>query len=202
MIDPKTIDWRVYAIINADGDDPVALAGRCVAAGVGVVQLRDKRADGRAMAELGRELIAVCGSIPLIVNDRVDVALAIGAAGVHLGPHDLSVEDARSIAPTLLIGASVGTPDEARAAVAAGANYLGHGAVFDASASKPDAHHNRGLDALRTVVNSVDVPVVGIGGISSSNAHLVRKTGAAGVAVIRALAEAANINVVVDELRG
>lgn len=188
----RGIDWRVYAIIDAAGADPVGLCAAALAGGAGVVQLRDKRGDTRAMLALGRELLSQCraaGAV-FIVNDRVDVALALDADGVHVGPHDLPVADVRRIAPGLIVGASAGTPDEARSAVAAGASYLGSGAVFDARGSKPDAHHNRGLDALAAVVAAVDVPVVGIGGITVENSALVAQTGAAGVAVIRALSDA------------
>lgn len=187
MIDPSRIDWRVYAIVDAAGPDPVGLARAVLVGGAGVLQVRDKRGDTRATVALCHKIRAIWTG-PFIVNDRVDIALAVGADGVHLGPHDLSVADARRIAPALLIGASAGTPEDARAAVAAGAHYLGSGAVFDARGSKPDAHQERGLEALQRVVEAVAVPVIGIGGISVANAHLVRQTGAAGVAVIRALA--------------
>lgn len=200
MIDPNTVDWRVYAIIDAGGADPLGLAQKLFAEGIGIVQLRDKRGDAREFVALGRAIRAL-GDVPFIINDRVDIALAVGADGVHVGPTDLTVDDVRAIAPRLLIGASVGTPDEARAAVAAGAHYLGSGAVFDASASKPDAHHNRGLDALRAVVESVAVPVVGIGGITAQNAAQVRATGAAGVAVIRSL-DMDDPGAALDSLRG
>lgn len=204
MIHPTSIDWRVYAIIDATGPDPRALTVAVVQAGAGVVQLRDKRGDVRETVALGRALREICAAarVPLVINDRVDLALAIGAHGVHVGPTDLPVDDVRRIAPQLFVGASVGTPDAARAAVAAGAHYLGSGAVFDARASKPDAHHHRGLDALGEVVAAVEVPVVGIGGITAENAHQVRATGAAGVAVIRALADATDLDITVRRLAG
>ena len=184
------IDWRLYVIVNATHRDPVGLAEAAIRGGAGVIQLRDKRGDTRAMMALAKQLLAVCGDTPLIINDRVDVALAVGAAGVHVGPNDMPVADVRRLAPDLLIGASTGTPMDAQWLVEAGADYLGSGAVFDASASKPDAVHNRGIDALAAVVAAVDVPVVGIGGIDESNVHLVRSTGAAGIAIIRAVADA------------
>lgn len=190
------IDWRLYVIIDPDGLPDGALpwevARDAIVGGAGVVQLRDKRTETRAVLRLAERICAVCREhgVPFIVNDRTDIALAVEADGVHLGPDDLPVDAARRIAPDLLIGASVGTPQAARAAVDAGADYLGSGAVFDASASKPNAHHNRGADALRQVVDAVDVPVVGIGGITPNNAHLAAQTGAAGIAVIRAISQA------------
>lgn len=194
MTDLAAVDWRLYVIINATHPDPVALARAAIAGGAGVIQLRDKRGETAAMVELARDLVAVCreAAIPFIVNDRVDVALAVGADGVHVGPHDMSVADARRIAPGLWVGASAGTPDDARRAVAAGAHYLGSGAVYDARGSKPNAVHERGLAALAAVVAAVDVPVVGIGGITLDNAGRVAETGAAGIAVIRAVAEHPN----------
>lgn len=199
----REIDWRVYAIVDGAATGVVATTGRILDAGVGIVQLRDKRDDARATLRLAEQLRAQCHarSAIFIVNDRVDLALAAGADGVHLGPRDLPVDVARALAPNLLIGASVGTPEDALAAQRAGADYLGSGAVFDASASKPDAHHNRGLDALRAVVDAVTIPVVGIGGIDIDNAALVRKTGARGVAVIRALADAEDLEDAVRRLR-
>lgn len=196
------IDWRVYAIVEGK-EGALDLATRIVAAGVGVLQLRDKRDDARDTLQLATQIREAChrhGAL-FILNDRVDLALAARADGVHLGPRDLPVAAARAIAPHLLIGASAGTPEDAREAEAAGAHYLGSGAVFDASASKPDAQHNRGLDALAAVVEAVAIPVVGIGGISEENAHLVRATGARGLAVIRALATSRDLDATVAALR-
>lgn len=195
-MNPEEIDWRLYVIVDPTAIAPdrtlVDVARAAIAGGAGVVQLRDKRATVCELLEEARSLARLCRDrdVAFIVNDRLDVALASGAHGVHLGPDDLPIDDARRIAPGLVLGGSAGTPQDARLLVEQGVDYLGSGAVFDASPSKPDAHHNRGVAALRRVVETVSVPVVGIGGIDVSNAAAVARTEAAGVAVIRAVCAA------------
>jgi len=174
-----------------------------VHAGAPAVQLRDKSAGARELAEAGRALLPVVrqASALLLVNDRLDVALAIGADGVHLGPDDLPVHAARDAigstpeagARPMLIGASTDDPSRARRLVADGAHYIGCGTVY-ATTSKPDAGAAIGLDGLQRVVDAVDVPVVGIGGIDEERAAAVAAgTGAAGVAVIGAIMRAADV---------
>jgi len=184
---------RVYPII-----DPSVLDGRScfehcealLAGGARIVQLRHKEATTRELYQQALELTRRCDErgARLIVNDRVDVALAAGAHGIHLGPHDLPIIEARKLAPELVIGASAGSARAARAAEAAGADYLGCGAVYDASASKPDASSPRGAGFIGPIVEAVSIPVVGIGGIDAENADQVIRAGAVGVAVIRAVA--------------
>ena len=184
-------DYRLYVIVSGSHADPVDLTHQVVAGGAGVVQLRDKRGHARHTLELARTMAAICkrGGARLVVNDRVDIAIAAGADGVHLGPSDLPVADARRLAPPdFLIGASAGTVELATSMVASGADYIGFGAVYDARGSKPEAVHGRGVDALRAVVEAIDQPVVAIGGIRREHVAEVAATGAAGVAVIRAIA--------------
>lgn len=158
-------------------------------AGARCVQLRDKRASARELAVLGNELraLTLTHQALLFVNDRVDVALTVGADGVHLGPEDLPVAAARRIAPRgFLIGFSADHPTTARSAVEAGADYIGCGTVFPTS-SKPDAGPSIGLEGLARVVESVEAPVVGIGGIGPDEVGRVLAAGATGVAVIAAV---------------
>ncbi|MEM1348325.1 MAG: thiamine phosphate synthase, partial [Myxococcota bacterium] len=147
--------FDVYAIL-----DPSALpvpsawedaARGVLAAGVGVVQLRDKHSSAAELVRRARRLTAMCHAhdATCVVNDRLDVALAAGAHGVHLGPEDISIGDARRVAPGLLIGGSAGTPERAVLLVDQGADYLGVGALYDASASKPNASMPRGPDVVR-----------------------------------------------------
>lgn len=202
----STVDWRLYVILDPEAlSSGASLEGICRAAlegGAGVVQLRDKRSSTSSLVERARTLAGICREYDarFIVNDRVDVALAAGAHGVHLGPDDMAMADARRIAPDLLLGGSAGTVERALQLVAEGADYLGSGAVFDASASKPDAVHGRGTDALRRVVQAVDIPVVGIGGIDTTNARAVAETGAAGAAVIRAICGATDARAAAERL--
>jgi thiamine-phosphate diphosphorylase len=195
-MNPSDVDWQLYVIVDPSAIEPpdryLQVARDAIAGGAGVIQLRDKESSVRELLARARLLAAECKrhKVAFIVNDRVDVAVAARADGVHLGPDDIPVEDARRVAPQLIVGGSAGTPEDARELAAAGADYLGSGSVFDAHGSKPDAHHNRGLQALAEVVQAVDIPVVGIGGIDLSNAADVAATGAAGVAVIRAVCAA------------
>ncbi|HEY8393596.1 MAG TPA: thiamine phosphate synthase, partial [Thermaerobacter sp.] len=127
----------------------------------------------------------------LIINDRLDLALAAGADGVHLGQDDLPAEAARRLWPSGLLGVSVRTPGEARAAERAGADYLGTGALRSTS-TKPDSRVI-GLDGLRAVVEATRLPVVAIGGIRPDDVPAVRQAGAVGVAVASAVLQAPDV---------
>lgn len=163
-----------------------AVVVQALGAGVRAVQLRDKAASARELHEQARALlphIRAAGAL-LFVNDRLDVALAAGADGVHLGPDDLSVPAARALAPPgFLVGYSTDDPDRARRAEAQGADYLGCGAVFGTT-SKDVGGEAIGPERLDEVARAVTVPVVGIGGIGPHNVAEVAATAAAGVAVL------------------
>ncbi len=169
--------------------DVAAVTGVALSAGAPAVQLRDKVLPPRDLLPLARRIRAdthAAGAL-FFVNDRLDLALAVGADGVHLGPDDLPVAAARAIAPPgFLIGHSADDPGSARAAVAAGADYIGCGAVF-ATRTKADAGAVIGVGRLAEVVASVDVPVVGVGGITVGRAPEVFAAGAAGCAVVGAV---------------
>lgn len=191
--EPNEIDWRVYVILDPErlhpSNDLVGTAEAAARGGAGVLQLRDKRSTGRELVSRAETLqtIADDHGAAFFVNDRVDVAQVAGADGAHLGPDDVPVAGAKSVAPELLVGGSSGNPRRARRLVGQGADYIGCGAVYDAAASKPDASGPRGPEGVRAVVSAVSVPVVGIGGIDVKNAGAVVEAGAAGVAVIRAV---------------
>lgn len=155
-------------------------------AGVGCLQYRDKEATTRVMLERARKLLEIARrhGVFLLVNDRVDVALAVRADGVHLGGDDMPVRDARRLlGPAAIIGATARSPEAARRAAAEGADYLGAGPVF-ATTTKPDIGVILGERGLAEVVESVMVPVVGIGGVTVENACRVIAAGATGVAVV------------------
>ena len=160
-----------------------------LAGGAPAIQLRDKAASAGELlttARALRELTRPAGAL-LFVNDRMDVALAAGADGVHLGPDDLPVAAVRRCAPPgFLIGYSTDDPESARRAVREGADYLGCGAVYP-TGSKPDAGAVIGLERLDEVARAVAAPVVAIGGVTPARAREVATTGAAGVAVIGAV---------------
>jgi thiamine-phosphate pyrophosphorylase len=167
----------------------LALIGTAARAGVDLIQIRERDLDAGALAGLTRDAIdAVSGTAArIVVNDRLDVALAAGAAGVHLRGDGLPAARARTIVPEgFLIGRSVHSEDEAaRIEAAGGCDYLMFGTVFP-SASKPADHRAAGLDALTRVCARVRIPVIAIGGITVSVAGDVRRAGAAGVAAIGA----------------
>lgn len=181
-------------------EEVVALA---LEAGARCIQLRDKAATPRsllAQAERLRELTYLWGAL-LVVNDRFDVALAAGADGVHLGPEDLPVAAVRRVTPPgFLVGYSTDTPEAARAAQNEGADYIGCGAVFP-TITKPDAGEAIGVEGLQRVVEAVQIPVVGIGGITPEGARLVAQaSGAVGVAVVGAVMGAKEVGKVVKAL--
>lgn len=175
-----------------------------VVGGAKVVQLRDKHAGSHQLIDVARRCgeIVRAASALLLVNDRVDVALAGGAHGVHLGDEDMPIESARELAgDRLLIGGSVATADEARGAVTAGADYVSVGAIF-ATQTKTDAGAPVGCERLREIKNAVDVPVAAIGGINSCNIESVVEAGADMICVVSAITEANDMAAATRELVG
>lgn len=181
---------RLIVILDAGvgGDrDLAAVGAEAGRGGATMLQVRAKGAAARDLAELARRVMAAT-TLPVVVNDRLDVALATGAAGCHLGQDDLPIADARRMAPAgFWIGGSAGTPEEARRA--AGADYLGIGPIA-ATASKADAGAAIGATGFRRVHAAADRPAVGIGGVTAEIAPSLIAAGAAGVAVIRAVLDA------------
>lgn len=171
--------------------DVCGVAAAAVRGGVTSVQLRLKQPSSRELGEIARRLIAAV-PVPVLVNDRLDVALAAGAAGVHLGPDDVPVELARKIAPPgFLIGASVGNRSEAPRGQ--GASYWGVG-PWRVTSTKSDAGAAIGVEGFRTVVALAGgIPCVAIGGIEPEDATPVLAVGGAGVAVVRGILGADDI---------
>ena len=171
-------------------------------AGVTLVQYREKNGQGKGMLEKARKLIALCHkyNVPLLVNDRLDIAILSGADGVHLGLDDIPVAEARRLAgEDFLIGATAHNVEEALAAEKAGADYLGCGAVF-ATHTKKDTVP-LGLDGLQAIRQAVRIPIAGIAGITLDNYRLVLGTGANGIAVVSAILGAPDISDVVTKLK-
>ena len=162
----------------------VAQARHAVTAGIHLVQLRERDLEAADLAVVARDLLDVTRGTPtrVVVNDRLDVALACGADGVHLRGDSIPVAAARRLAPEgFLIGRSVHSVDDA--AQAAGADYLVAGTVFT-TGSKPASHALLGLDGLRSIVSAARVPVLAIGGITEAVCGAVAGAGAAGIAAI------------------
>src|SRR5688572_17205925 len=203
------VDLRVYAIVDPEvsgGHDLTELTRRIAAGGATLVQLRDKVSDTRAMIERARAVKAALGTVPLVINDRVDVALACKADGVHLGQEDMDVEDARRIlGPDAIIGLSIKTVEQAQAAPLDRLHYAGIGGVFGTS-SKTQKSKPIGPAGLARIVEALHrrrpaFPTCGIAGIDAGNAAEVIAAGADGVSVISALSLASDPQAAARELR-
>lgn len=188
MLDPKIL--RLVAITDDAEDQRSTLVEQVVAAvrgGATSVQVRLKRATPREVVEIARAIVSKV-SVPVIVNDRADIALAAGAAGVHVGEADLPVSAIRRFAPpNFLIGASLG--GDAELANAREADYVGIGPLFTTD-SKDDAGKAIGIDGFRKLAELSGRPAVAVGGLTAARAAQLMAAGAAGVAVVNAIFKA------------
>ncbi len=196
----------VYVIVDlgfARGRGLEVVVNGAILGGASIIQLRDKRATTRALVDMAEKAQNLCrrAGIPLIINDRVDVAMAVDADGVHLGPDDMPVAAARKLlGGGKIIGASTETVEKGLAARRDGSDYLGVGPIY-ATATKTDAGEPVDLAILGLIKKSSTLPVVGIGGINQANAAPVIAAGADGVAVISAAVGAPDIAAAVHALR-
>ncbi|MBA4786297.1 MAG: thiamine phosphate synthase [Rhizobiales bacterium] len=188
----KRFDLSLYLVLDPElcrGIGMVETARMAVAGGVTMVQLRDKTADTSAMIETGRALqSALAGTgVPLIVNDDVEAAIALGAEGVHVGQSDLAAAAARRRIPdSMILGVSVETEELAHQVDAGLVDYVGIGPVF-ATGTKPDHKTPIGFDGLARIVAAASVPAVAIGGLKQGHAMPVLAAGAHGLAVVSAI---------------
>jgi len=186
--------WRLYVILDpsaAGARDLADLAAAAIRGGADVLQLRDKHAPTARLLEAARRLLAVTrpAGIPLLINDRPDVARAVGADGVHLGQEDLSVQAARELlGPGRLIGKSTHSLEQALAAEQEGADYIGIGPIFP-TPTKPE-YGSVGLELIGPVSEQVRLSSLCIGGISQANLPEVLAAGAQRIAVVRAVCAA------------
>ncbi|KZL20489.1 Thiamine-phosphate synthase [Pseudovibrio axinellae] len=198
------LDLSVYLVLgpqDCPGQDPVDIATAAATSGASVIQLRDKRGTTREQVQLAQRLMTALEplNVPLIVNDRIDVALAVNADGVHVGQEDMDASKVRElIGPDKLLGLSVSTQSELDAADLEACDYLGIGACFP-TISKDDAAQV-GMQNFRHLTEQATLPVVGIGGISLANAAQVISAGADGVAVISAICGAPDVSAATKEL--
>jgi thiamine-phosphate pyrophosphorylase len=181
---------RVYVVTSATpepGGTHHHVARAAVAGGATAVQLRAPELGDDVLGRVAKDLAVMCreADVLFVVNDRIDVAIAAGADGVHLGQSDGSASAREHLGPEPVLGVSVEDVEQARAAEAAGADYLG--ITIWPSATKPEARPH-GLNGLGVVVRATTLPVVGIGGVDARNAAEVIQAGAAGVAVVSAVA--------------
>ena len=196
---------RLYAVTDRAWVGRQTLCQQVEAAlqgGVTCVQLREKHLDRDAFLAEARQICALCRryGVPFIVNDDLDVALACGADGIHVGQDDMPAAEVRRRAGRrLIVGVSAHTPEEARLAEAAGADYLGAGAVFG-SATKTDASLLTPA-GLQAVCAAVHIPVVAIGGVNAGNILQLQGSGAAGAAVVSGIFGAPDITAACRALR-
>jgi thiamine-phosphate pyrophosphorylase len=190
--DNNVIDYTLYLVTDRDLFPGIRLAEaveQAIRGGVTVVQLREKKSSSRDFYTVAKEIkkITDCHSVPLIINDRLDIALAVDAAGVHVGQDDLPARVARrALAGTgKLLGVSAATAAEALQAQDDGADYIGAGSVF-ATDTKKDVRPLL-LEELIKIKQAVGIPVVAIGGISGNNVRLLQGTGIDGIAVVSAI---------------
>lgn len=189
------VDYSLYLVTDrklSRGRKAVDIVREAVAGGVTCVQLREKTGSAMEFIEEARAVqTALRGTgVPLIVNDRVDIALAVGAEGVHLGQQDMAIADARRLGPpSWIIGVSAESLADAVRAEQEGADYIGVSPVF-ATPTKTDHAPPLGLEGLRAIRTAVNLPLVAIGGIQLKNARDVIRAGADGLAVVSAIVSA------------
>ncbi len=200
------MDWILYVITDAKlshGRSHLEVAQAAIEGGASIIQFREKEMTTRQLMETARKIKELTdkANIPLIVNDRLDVALAVDADGVHVGQDDMPATLARQlIGPHKILGVSASTVEEALQAEKDGADYVSASPVFT-TPTKPDAPSPTGLEGLRAIVEAVNLPVIAIGGINEENATEVIACGADGVAVISAVVSAPDITAAARRLR-
>lgn len=185
------IDYSLYLVTDGDicRGDFFETVERAIAGGVSIIQLREKNLDSRQFFERASRLLKItkAARIPLIINDRVDIAMAVCADGVHIGQSDLPLGSVISlIGLRAIIGMSVSSVEEACLAEIEGADYIAVSPVWG-TPTKPDAPKAVGLIGTEKIAQSVSIPCVGIGGINTTNAAEVIETGCVGVAVVSAI---------------
>jgi len=191
----QNIDYSLYLVTDrglARGRSTIEVVKAAVSGGVTCVQLREKDCSTLEFIEQARAIKSFLEEreVPLIINDRLDVALAVGAEGVHLGQSDMPLEMAQKIAgPSMLIGISAESVQDAVKAENGGADYLGVSPIYT-TPTKTDTAPPLGIQGLREIKNRVKIPLVGIGGLNNSNAAEVIRSGADGVAVVSAIVAA------------
>ncbi|MCM3537214.1 thiamine phosphate synthase [Priestia endophytica] len=199
----NNLSYKMYLVTDLFGGTEEELLGKVEKAlegGVTLVQLREKEADGKEFYERSLRLKKLLDRfhVPLIINDRVDVALAVGASGVHVGQDDLPLKVVRSLVGDMIVGVSVRTVQEAQKAVEDGADYIGVGSVFPTS-TKLDA---KGItkEELIEITESIRIPAVAIGGITAENIEKLNGTGIRGAAVVSAILKSQDPKKAAEEL--
>ena len=190
----KDIDYSLYLVTdhrNKTDEEFLNIIEEAIKGGTSIVQLREKTASTKDFYQLALKVkeITTRYDVPLLINDRMDIALAVDSEGVHLGQDDMPADIARKIiGDDKILGVSASTVEEAIKAQIDGADYIGSGAVFP-TATKDDAD-SVSKEELKSIVDSIDIPVVAIGGITIENACELKDTGIAGFSVVSAIMSA------------
>lgn len=191
-IKKDSVDYSLYLVTDRNilkGRDLFAVVEEAILGGVTLVQLREKELSSKQFYNTALKMKQLTShyGIPLIINDRLDIMLAVDAEGLHIGQEDLPLQVARKIiGADKILGYSVSNLDEAKQGKALGADYLGAGPVYY-TGTKSDAGKPIGLEELKRIKDSVKIPVVAIGGINETNAAEVKQTGVDGIAVVSAI---------------
>ena len=192
----EDIDYSVYLVTdhrNTNDEEFLDIIEEAIKGGTTIVQLREKTASTKEFYQLALKVKEITSKydVSLLINDRIDIALAVDSDGVHIGQDDMPADIARKIiGKDKILGVSASTVAEAKKAEADGADYIGSGAVFP-TATKDDADSVSKLQ-LKEIVHSIDIPVVAIGGITLENADTLKDTGIAGFSVVSAIMSADN----------
>lgn len=190
----EDIDYSVYLVTdrrNKTDDEFLNIIEEAIKGGTTIVQLREKTASTKEFYDLALKVKEITSryGVPLLINDRIDIALAVGSEGVHIGQDDMPADIAREIiGEDKILGVSASTVEEAKKAEIDSADYIGSGAVFPTS-TKDDAD-SVSKEELKAIVDSIDIPVVAIGGITIENAHTLKASGIAGFSVVSAIMSA------------
>lgn len=195
---------KLYLILDRDVnsyEELFEIAGKAVASGVDIIQLRDKNGSAKDILDFSKNILKVIkGRIPYIINDRVDLAVVSGSSGVHLGQDDVPIMQARKMMrEAAVIGASCQTYDQAQKAQKEGADYIGFGSVFK-TLTKPDRQPLE-LELLKKVFKDIEIPVFAIGGIDLKNVIQLKNIGVNRIAVCRAICEAADVGKTVQQFK-
>ena len=198
------IDYKLYLVTdrtNKTDKEFLNIIEEAIKGGVTVVQIREKDADTLEFYNISNKVKEICSkyNVPLIINDRIDIALAIDADGVHIGQSDMPIKIARKlIGNDKILGISAHNIQEAKEAEENGADYLGVGAIFSTS-TKKDAN-DVSIDTLKEITSNVDIPTVAIGGINLDNVEKLKDTNISGISVVSAIMNAENPKIASENL--
>ncbi len=198
------VNYKLYLVTdrtNKTDKEFLNIIEEAIKGGVTVVQIREKDADTLEFYNISNKVKEICSkyNVPLIINDRIDIALAIDADGVHIGQSDMPIKIARKlIGNDKILGISAHNLEEATDAEENGADYLGVGAIFSTS-TKKDAN-DVSIDTLKEISSNVDIPTVAIGGINLDNVEKLKDTNISGISVVSAIMNAENPKIASENL--